>query len=271
MSTVLPLHVSQDIVLEPGLSSFEIDSERPLELTFTARQDARVFVRIKHAEKLRIRTWAAPQSRVTFLFWNQDDEALEVEESHEVPADAEVRVAYGEMNHAPVRRNAFMALRESGAQGLLSSASLVQDPHTYNLRVTNFAPRTYGDIKNYAVVLREGKLLIDAVGKIVKGASRSESHQTSRALSFEAGQSTEILPELLIDENDVQASHAMSIGQVDEEQLYYMQSRGLDAKACVALLATGYLMPIADTLEDDELKKVLQEEMERKIGELCSM
>ena len=133
------------------------------------------------------------------------------------------------------------------------------------------APHTSGKIENYAVVLDGGKLFIDAVGKIVNGASGSQSHQTSRALSFADGQQTKILPKLLIDENDVQASHAMSIGQADPEQLYYMESRGLSKAQCTSLLASGYLLPIADTLNDQTLSELLREEMERKVASLCSM
>ena len=77
--------------------------------------------------------------------------------------------------------------------------------------------------------------------------------------------------ELMIDENDVQASHAMSIGRVDEDQLYYMMSRGLSVQQCTSLISTGYLMPITKVIENEELRNMLAEEMERKIAELCSM
>ena len=113
--------------------------------------------------------------------------------------------------------------------------------------------------------------MIDAVGKIVKGAKKSESHQVSRALSFEEGQSATILPELLIDEDDVQASHAMSIGKVEEKDLFYMMSRGLSLKECTKLISLGYLLPITETISDEILKETLQKELERKISELCMM
>ena len=74
--------------------------------------------------------------------------------------------------------------------------------------------------------------------------------------------------ELLIDENDVQASHATTLGRVDEDQLYYMQSRGLTQKQCTSLISTGYLMPVTRFIEDETLKTKLQEEMERKIADL---
>ena len=77
------------------------------------------------------------------------------------------------------------------------------------------------------------------------------------------------LNELLIDENDVQASHAMSMGRVDDDQLYYLMSRGLTMQQCTSLISTGYLMPIADVIDQEELRNTLRKELEGKISSLC--
>jgi Fe-S cluster assembly protein SufD len=263
------IHVNEDILLSEGYSEYEIDTERDLDLTFRAYGKSDVLISIVHAGNVRIRTFAGRDAKVSYLFWNLCKQPTDFDENHEVMSNADVTVAYGECNGAETRRNTYVALRGEGARALLSSASLVNENKNYHMEVVNFAPHTYGDIQNYAVVLEHGKLLIDAVGKIVKGAHRSESHQTSRALSFSEGQSSEILPELLIDEDDVQASHAMSIGRVDEDQLYYMQSRGLSDQQCTSLISAGYLLPITKTLDNEELRERLKMEMERKIGDLC--
>lgn len=268
---MMEIHVSQDIHLQPGYQEFLIDSERKLQLTFRVDEGAAsdVFVRIRKCADLEVRTFAAEGSQLSVLYWNDAEEKVRAKESYEVMRDAKLSAAYGELNSADTERDIYVALRQQGANALLSSASLVKSRKDYRMNVVNFAPHTYGDMHNYAVVLEKGKLMIDAVGKIVKGAFRSESHQTSRALSFEAGQNTEILPELLIDENDVQASHAMSIGRIDADQMYYMQSRGLTAQQATALLAKGYLLPICSQLTNEELRNQLSEDMERKISELC--
>ena len=263
------VHVNEDILLHAGLNEFEVSSERDLELTFRAESDSEVFVRIHSAKSLTIRTFTSDSQNVSYLFWNESREPLTINEEHVVLKDGNLNVAYGEVNSASTKRNTYVALRENGAQACVSSASLVSEKKDYRIQVVNYAPHTYGDMKNYAVVLNGGNLSIDAVGKIVKGASASESHQTSRALSFEDGQHSLIVPELLIDEDDVQASHAMSIGSVDPDHLYYLETRGLSPKQCTALISTGYLLPVTDTIQDETLKKMLKDEMERKIAELC--
>ena len=69
----------------------------------------------------------------------------------------------------------------------------------------------------------------------------------------------------------MEASHALSIGRMDESQLYYMMSRGLDLKECMKLVALGYLLPICDIIEDESFRSQLQGDLERKISELCLM
>ena len=265
---MIPLRVSQDILLAEGYSEYEIDTERDIELTFRGSGACDVFVSIVKAKKLRIRAYADENSRISVLFWNACDSEIATDESYAVDRNGDLTVAYGECNSAPSSRTVYAVLRKPGAHALVSSASLVSAKKTMSLQVVNEAPHTTGEIKNFAVVLKTGVLMIDAVGKIVKGAYGSESHQTSRALSFEKGQKSTILPELLIDENDVQASHAMSIGRMDEDQLYYMMSRGLTIEQCTSLVSTGYLMPITEVIANEELRDRLRAELERKIAEL---
>ncbi len=265
---MIPLHVSADIRLAEGYSEYEIDSHRDLELSFSGSGSCDVFIRIVRCPNLRIRTFAAADSRINFLFWNDSREKVTVDESHEVMRDAYLRVAYGECESGETDRNIWTALREEGARSLICSALFVAAEKKTRMNVVNFAPHTYGEMQNFAVVLKEGRLSIDAIGRIVNGARGSENHQTSRALCFEEGQRSQIIPELLIDENDVQASHAMSIGRVDEEQLYYLRSRGLSEKQCTMLISTGYLLPVADFIDNEELRQKLRAVLEEKVAAL---
>ena len=53
--------------------------------------------------------------------------------------------------------------------------------------------------------------------------------------------------------------------------MYYMMSRGLSRSQCTSLISSGYLMPIARTLDNPQLQEMLAKEMERKMNALCSM
>ena len=259
------------IELNGGFQTVDIDTDTDLNLELDINGSGNLFFRIRNAGKIKIHGKVPEEKDVAILFWNDTDKRIETDESYEVERDGSLSLAYGECNEGDTSRNVQVELSGSSAHADLSSASLVRNRKDYRMFAVNSAEKTSAEIKNYAVVLKDGKLMIDAVGKIINGAKRSKSHQVSRALSFEEGQNTTILPELLIDENDVEASHAMSIGRVDENQLYYMMSRGLNMKECTMLISLGYLLPITDIIANEEMREALRDELERKIRELCLM
>lgn len=265
------IYADENIKIPEGYTEYLIDTHRDIDLTFTAMGNSSVFVMIKKVGKLRLRTFTEDAAQVTYLFWNELNHDLIVEESHEVMRDASLKIAYGEVNNHNLSRKSYVALRQQGAHTEISSASLVSDKKEFDIDVVNFAKHTTAQMTNYSVVLNGGAYLMDCNGAIAKAASGSESHQTSRALCFDDGQNTVILPKLCIDENDVQASHATSVGRVDEDQLYYMMTRGLTLEQCTALISTGYLMPITEVIDNDELRNKLKAELEGKIASLCSM
>ena len=74
-----------------------------------------------------------------------------------------------------------------------------------------------------------------------------------------------VFPKLVIDENDVEASHAASVGQPDPEAIYYMRSRGLSLKETLQQMTLGYLLPIVDVIEDEEVKEQLAQNIYSKV------
>ena len=258
------------IIFSSGYSQYEIDTDQSIAFKIEANQDCNVYIRIINGKDINIEG-NFNKGNVSILFWNDCENDIDVNEKYFVKQDCEVDLSYGECNNGKTIRNLQVTLSGNNASSCINSASLVNNHKTFNMKLINDGINTKANIKNYAVVLKDGKLMIDAVGKINKGAKKSSSHQVSRALSFNEGQSTTILPELLIDENDVQASHAMSIGNVDERQLYYMMSRGLSMQECTTLISKGYLLPIVDNISDETLKDTLCKQLERKIENICLM
>ena len=264
---MITLRDTCEILLPEGYSEYSVDTEG-MTLKVRAEGKSEVYLRVLRAGFLQIESEAAEGADVSFLIWNASEERTRFAEDHTVGKDASLRIAYGEVNEAPMQRTSCVHLKEPGAYALVSSASLVRAEKTYRITVNSEAPHTDGIMENYAVVLQGGKFMMDATGKIEKGSFGSESHQTSRALCFDEKQNSTILPKLLIDENDVQASHATTLGRVDEEQMYYMQSRGLTVRQCTSLISAGYLMPVTQFIDDETLKNTLRDELERKMVEL---
>ncbi|MBA5819311.1 SufD family Fe-S cluster assembly protein, partial [Escherichia coli] len=70
---------------------------------------------------------------------------------------------------------------------------------------------------------------------------------------------------LLIDENDVVAGHAASVGRVDPLQLFYLMSRGISQKEAERLVIHGFLDPVVRQLPIESVKTMLREVIEGKV------
>src|SRR5699024_10221658 len=89
--------------------------------------------------------------------------------------------------------------------------------------------------------------------------------QESRVLMLSKGARGDANPILLIDEDDVTAGHAASVGRVDDMQLYYMQSRGISRKEAERLIIHGFLAPVVNELPIETIKNHLTQLIEANI------
>ncbi|MCM3739325.1 Fe-S cluster assembly protein SufD [Oceanobacillus luteolus] len=116
-------------------------------------------------------------------------------------------------------------------------------------------------------VMREASTAIfNAIGKIEHGGTKANSEQESRVLMLSEKARGDANPILLIDEDDVTAGHAASVGRVDPIQMYYLKSRGLTDDEAQRLLIHGFLDPVVSQLPIDSVKQQLKHVIERKIN-----
>jgi Fe-S cluster assembly protein SufD len=69
----------------------------------------------------------------------------------------------------------------------------------------------------------------------------------------------------LIDENDVRAGHAASVGRVDQAQMYYLMSRGLSKDVAERLVIRGFLGSVLAEIPSTEARDALKDTIERKL------
>ena len=127
------------------------------------------------------------------------------------------------------------------------------------------------DITSNIVCLDDASFRLDCIGTIRKGSKRAKCHQANHCLTMGVPKKAAFLPVLNIDENDVEASHSLSSGTIDEEILFYMNSRGLSQKEALNLILRSYLMPDEHFYDDFADGKMIQEMAVRKVDDLCSM
>ena len=82
--------------------------------------------------------------------------------------------------------------------------------------------------------------------------------QQHRALLLGKNACAQAVPQLEIYADDVKCAHGSAIGFLDQEQMFYLQSRGLDEEQARTLLTTAFLNEILDDIEDDEVREELK-------------
>lgn len=112
---------------------------------------------------------------------------------------------------------------------------------TWNEVITYDKDNLTGETEIRAVVEDGGNLKLKGTILIQKDAVGAEAFLRFKVLLLGGNAKAEVDPELEILTNDVHASHAASVGQVDEEQLFYLMSRGFDRQKAVELIVEAFL------------------------------
>ncbi len=182
--------------------------------------------------------------------------------------DATIDWALGVMNEGNVVADFDSDLIGNGSHAdlkvvALSSGRQVQGIDT---RVTNYGPHSVGHILQHGVILERGTLTFNGIGHIIRGAKGADAQQESRVLMLSDKARSDANPILLIDENEVTAGHAASIGQVDPEDMYYLMSRGLDRATAERLVIRGFLGAVITEIPVKEVRDELIQVLEDKLS-----
>jgi Fe-S cluster assembly protein SufD len=99
-----------------------------------------------------------------------------------------------------------------------------------------------------------GKAVGSYLGKVevARGAQQTDGEQSVKAMLLDRGATANCKPELEIYADDVKCAHGASVGELDPDQLFYAESRGLDPASARALLLEGFIMGLWDSASDGE-------------------
>ncbi|WP_462411096.1 Fe-S cluster assembly protein SufD [Neobacillus sp. Marseille-QA0830] len=181
--------------------------------------------------------------------------------------DSRIEWALGLMNEGDTISDNTTNLLGDGSFGDTKTVTVGRGDQTQNFttKVVHFGRHTQGNILNHGVVKDSATLIFNGIGKIEHGASKSDAEQTSRVLMLSEKARGDANPALLIDEDDVMAGHAASVGRVDPVQLYYLMSRGIPKTEAERLVIHGFLAPVVNELPIEKVKEQLTEVIERKV------
>ncbi len=163
------------------------------------------------------------------------------------------------------------ALAGRGAHGDISAAYFGDGTQLLDFRTfqDHVAPDTTSNLLFKGALGEKGASVYTGLLKIRPEARGTQAFQTNRNIKLSDDAWAESVPNLEIENNEVQCSHASTVGPVDPEQLFYLESRGVPTGRATRLIVRGFFDEVVRGLElgpfDEVVRQALEAKLERSL------
>lgn len=227
--------------------------------------------RATHAQNVEIVVRDGAQLTVIALHRWEDDAVHAAAHQARVERDAQLTHVVVTLGGGVVRVNPSVELAGSGAQGRLLGLSFADAGQHFESQVYlhHKGAHTVGDVLYKGALQGESARSV-WIGDVLIGpdAVGTDSYEANRNLVLTDGARADSIPNLEIETGDiVGAGHASATGRFDDEQLFYLQARGISEEEARRLVVLGFLTEIVQRIGVPELEAELTEAIERELAE----
>ncbi|HFC10264.1 MAG TPA: Fe-S cluster assembly protein SufB [Chloroflexi bacterium] len=158
-----------------------------------------------------------------------------------------------------------------GAHGEILSVAFARDGQILDAggKMVHLAPNTSSKIISKSISKGTGRSSYRGLLKVRRGASNVRSHVTCDALLLDEASQTDTYPYMEIEEDDVTIGHEASVSKVDEDQLFYLMSRGLSEEEATTMVVSGFMEFFVKELPMEyaiEMNRLIRLQMEGSVG-----
>jgi Fe-S cluster assembly protein SufD len=281
LATIIHLRVPRGMVLEqPVVVTHELTTDGAAyfpRLVIDAGEDSEITVieRFTSSESVHgfiapvLRVHAAQSARIKYLSVNDLGNHIWQIANQQATGERDSTtllstVALGG-DYARVRTHAKL----TGQGGSTRQVALyfADGSQTHDFRTTqeHIAPKTTSDLLFKGAVNDVASSVYTGLIKIGEDARGTQAFQTNRNLTLSDGAWAKSVPNLQIDTNDVKCSHASTVGPIDEEQRFYLESRGIQPDIAERLVVLGFFDEVLDQLPVGSLAGELRERISKKL------
>ena len=251
-------------VLDVVLSGEEIDE---ISLEIRTEENASInllILNLKENTKINFNLSKNSKLRIECLFSN---EHKFVEITANLMENAEIEGFFADFSKGDFVNKVDIHLLERGSKARWKVASLSskKDNKKFDISLCHHYANTYGYIDNYGVSKDDGKLLFSGISHILKNSKNSITRQNAKIMVFDRYSNAIAKPILKIDENEIEASHAASVGKISDDEMFYLTSRGLSEEMAKELITLGYLKPIVSEFKDDDVRESILKLIEERM------
>jgi Fe-S cluster assembly protein SufB len=186
-------------------------------------------------------------------------------------ADATMEWVDGNLGSKATMKYPAVWLMEPGAHGeVLSIAFAGRGQHQdAGAKMVHVAPRTSSKIVSKSISKDGGRAGYRGLVKVQKGAVDCKSTVNCDALILDEDSRSDTYPYMEIEEERVTVGHEATVSKIGDEQLFYLQSRGINKDEAAAMIVSGFIEPVVKELPMEyavEMNRLIQLQMEGSVG-----
>ncbi len=185
-----------------------------------------------------------------------------------VGRDAELQWIQTILGGRMSKSNAYFDLAGPGARAFVHGFMFGDQRQHFHLHTLqrHQVDHTTSDLLIKGCLKDRARSIYQGLIQVSEGAQQTDAYQANRNLLLSNQARADSIPGLEILANDVRCTHGATIGHVDDEQLYYLMSRGLHPNTAQRLIVEGFFAPVLDRIPLEEVRDQLQQVIQRKIG-----
>ena len=164
------------------------------------------------------------------------------------------------------RANFLLDGRGSFAEGFEIFFTDGKQRYDYETNLIHNSPDSTGSAQARGVLKGESQSIFKGMIKIVNAAKNSKSYLAHHAMILERTAKSDGIPSLEIDNNEVRATHSASVAQIDDEQLFYLEARGLSRDEARKMIVLGFFEPVLSRVPIEQTREGARFMIEGKWG-----
>lgn len=188
-----------------------------------------------------------------------------------VAADARFEYASIAIGALRAREDVHVSLQEPRAEVAINGLSLadgVQHIDTSTL-IEHLAPNTVSHQRQKNLLSGKSQVVFHGRVHMVRAAKQSSAAQQNNNLLLSRGAEVDTKPELEIDVDDVKATHGATISRLDDDQIFYLQARGIESEKARMMLSRGFAEDVVLPMQNHEVRNWLAEKIHNKTANLA--
>ncbi len=188
----------------------------------------------------------------------------------EIGKQSKVKLAVGYLGGKVSRSRSYSNL--SGDNSAIQDLHLVvgtkEEKHDLVTSIKHSGKNTKGSVDVKGVLTGKSYMTLKGMNKIENQAFNADTFLGGHAILLGKHARANIIPGLEIDNRNVQAKHSAAVAPIDEDLLFYLQSRALDKNTAVKIIVTGFLESILKRIEVETIREQIEEMVEFKFKEM---